>query len=239
MIQKIKNILITRQPNQSVDFINELSKHGFYPFLLPMVKIIPLDYSLSLNDYDFIIFTSTNAVKYFSNNLKKIKFKNIIAIGEKTASLLKQYDILPNIIPDEFSAEGLIKVLDNLDIKNNSFLIPTTPTRSELLEKYLKQREALVEIRYVYKTVGENYPEGYIENFIINNKIDTITFASPSAAKSFLQQVKNTNFNLLTIISIGKTTATFLEQNGIKSYYPEKYTVKGMVKLISSLSKNK
>ncbi|KAA0259500.1 uroporphyrinogen-III synthase [Deferribacter autotrophicus] len=238
MKQRIKNVLITRQPNQSVEFINELSKSGFHPFLLPMIKTIPLDYSVSSNNYDFIVFTSTNAVTYFANNLKKIKFKNIIAVGEKTASLLKQFDIIPNIIPDEFSAEGLIKVLDNMDIKNNFFLIPTTPARSDLLENYLKQRKALVEICYIYKTVEENYPEGYIDNFVINNNIDTVTFASPSAARSFLKQAKNINLNLLTIISIGKTTAKFLEKEGIKSYYPEKYTVKEMVKLISSLSKN-
>ena len=75
------------------------------------------------------------------------------------------------------------------------------------------------------------YPEGYVDNFISENKIDTVTFCSPSPAKSFLRQF-NGDKSLLDIVSIGTTTAHFLDKQGIVSRYPENFTVESMVEII-------
>ena len=65
----------------------------------------------------------------------------------------------------------------------------------------------------------------------ILKKIDTVTFCSPSAAKSFLRQF-NGDKSLLDIVSIGTTTALFLDKQGVISRYPENFTVESMVEII-------
>ena len=64
-----------------------------------------------------------------------------------------------------------------------------------------------------------------------DNKIDIVTFCSPRAAKSYLKHY-NGDKTLLDIVSIGTTTALFLDKQGITSRYPDNFTVEAMVEII-------
>jgi len=232
----MKNILITRQVEQSVDFVNLLSKNLFYSFLLPMIETIGVDFITKKQVYDYIIFTSTNAVKFF---FLKSKSKGIryIAVGSTTAKYLENLGINAFTPKGEFSAEGLIEYFKDIDIKDANILIPTPEKHSDLLKNFLISNGALVETVVVYKTDEIKYPSGYLNNFLIENNIDTVTFASPSAAKSFFSNAEiNKDIYNLNYISIGKTTYNFLKEHfNIQSQYPNKYTAEGIVELLKEL----
>lgn len=235
-----RNILITRQPEQSVDFVNLLSRNLFYPFLLPMIETSGLNFNVRKKVYDFIIFSSINAVKYFmdKSDARAIKY---IAVGSKTAEFLKNYGIDAIVPQGEFSADGLIDYFKNIDVKDKNILIPVPETHSDKFKNYLITNGALVETVVIYKTSKIKYEEGYVKNFIAENKIDTVVFASPSAAESFFMNFHEDSFiNKLNFISIGKTTYNFLKNSlNIDSYYPEEYTIYGVVLLLQELRRTK
>jgi len=120
------NILITRPIEQSISFLNKLSKNKFHPFLLPLIEILPVEFHLKEYNFDYIIFTSQNTCKYFINTLKNFNLKRtqIIAIGTKTANFLRAKEIEVNLIPNEFSSEGLRHLFIEHNIKNKRILIP-------------------------------------------------------------------------------------------------------------------
>ncbi len=227
----MKNVLITRQAEQSVEFINLLSKNGFYPFILSLIQTLPVEFETEYNKYDFIVFPSVNAVKYFFQNKNKICFNHIVSVGSKTAEYLKNLGFTSDYVPDKFSAEGLAKLFENVKIKHKTFLLPGPEKRKDEFYKFLLSKNCYAEIITVYKTLSVKYETGYIEKFIDENKVDIVTFASPSAAKSFFYQIRDIKREL-KFVSIGTTTYNYLKTLGIDSIYPNEFTAAGMVELI-------
>ncbi len=234
---KIHNVLITRQPEQSVEFINLLSANGYFPFLLPMIKTVGLDYKIKNKAFDYLVFSSANSVKYFLKDMKNINYGQLIAVGEKTAKFANKYGLKADITPRTFSGEGLIEYFRDKEIHGMKFLIPGPKKSTETFKTFLISRNAVVESPAVYETIPVDYDDGFVDNFLIDNKIDCVTFASPSAAEAFLRNL-NSDMKIKYIISIGKTTYEYLKSFGINSKYPAKYTVESIVSLINEINKS-
>lgn len=227
-----KRVLITRQFEQSGSFVNGLSAKGHYPFLLPMIETVQLCPVIESGEYEIILFTSANAVKYFAPYHKNIHGKVYIALGKQTAHAMEVFlGISRAITPTVYDLNNAMQLIYSIPLQNARILSPGAEKRLELPVEQLNDMGAELITPAVYETTFAEYPKGYIDSFIIDNKIDTITFCSPSAAKSFLKQF-NGDKSLLDIVSIGTTTALFLDKQGIKSRYPEKFTVESMVEII-------
>lgn len=235
----MKNVLITRQPEQSIELINLLSKKGFSPYIIPMIETTPVNFELESNMYDYVIFTSPNGVKYFLGYIKKIVAKKYVAVGSKTAEILHSHGItdIEIDIPDIFSQEGLVDYFRKNIIDGKHILLPSPEKSSGKLQNFLKSGGAIIEKPVIYKTDKLKYEKGEVFEFLKDFDIDTIIFASPSAAEAFFNNVdKNQLSDQMFYISIGKTTHEFLHSCfGIKSYYPEEYTVNGMIDLLNNL----
>lgn len=233
----MQNILITRQPDQAVDFVNLLSINDCKPFILPMIETIPVPHKIKTSNYDYIVFTSMNAVRYFIKYYGKYTFKKVIAIGEKTSLYLKQFNIKADIIPKIFSAKGIIEILEHQLLNSKTFFIPGPRSRSELLSNFLIEQGAMVDEPIIYETKPVLYKKNEIELFLKKNMIDIITFASPSAAEAFLSQIEIIPDNI-KFVSIGTTTFDYLQERGINSIFPNDFTVEGMVEIISKKYKD-
>lgn len=227
-----KRVLITRQFEQSGSFVNALSAKGHYPFLLPMIETVQLCPMIEAGEYEIIFFTSANAVKYFAPYSSNIHGKAYIALGEKTAHAMEVFlGISSNITPTVYDLNHAMQIIYSIPLQNARILSPGAEKRLELPVEQLNAMGAELLTPAVYETTFAEYPAGYVDKFIIDNKIDTITFCSPSAAKSFLKQF-NGDKSLLDIVSIGTTTALFLDEKGISSRYPDNFTVESMVEII-------
>ena len=227
-----KHVLVTRQFEQSGSFINGLSNKGHYPFLLPMIETVQLCPKIDEGDYEVIFFTSANAVKYFAPYHHIAHGKAYIALGEKTAQAMEIFlGVSSHITPTVYNLENALKMMQSINLQGGRILSPGAEKRLEISEDIIKSMGAELLTPAVYETSFAVYPDEYVDNFIISNKIDTVTFCSPSAAKSFLKQY-NGDKTLLDIVSIGTTTALFLDEMGVKSRYPEKFTVDAMVEII-------
>lgn len=225
-------VLVTRQFEQSGTFINGLSQKGYYPFILPMIETVQLCPYIAEDSYDVILFTSANAVKYFAPYKNLALGKAYIAVGPKTAEAMEVFlGISSHITPVVFDMEHALEIIYKLNLRGAKILSPGAVKRMELPVDDLESRGAKVFTPAVYETYFAEYPKDYIDDFIAVNKINVITFCSPSAVKSFVKQFKGSYSNL-DIISIGETTYKELKKYNIENRYPENYTVEGMIDII-------
>src|ERR1051325_10573060 len=102
----MKRILITRPRLHAEEFANKLHEAGFEPIYFPVIEIKPVEKNLALeralsklNCYEWIVFTSANAVEVVFNHYascikeekREVKFATI---GPKTAEALQARGIV-------------------------------------------------------------------------------------------------------------------------------------------------
>ena len=117
-----KRILITRTRHQASDLALQLEAAGAETILIPTIELAPpasfcaLDAALaSLRSFDWIIFTSANAVQSFDTRAKSLAImpspKKIAAIGPATAKAVQQIGFTVDLVPPQFIAESLAEAL--------------------------------------------------------------------------------------------------------------------------------
>ena len=119
----------------------------------------------------------------------KIDFTNIkvVAVGNKTSAVCRDYKIPVHIIPDKFSAEGVIEKLSKFDLKDKFVFIPRSAIGREELPRGLKDLGANIESVPIYN-VSLPTKEVITENLEVlkKSKPDLFIFTSPSTfVKSF------------------------------------------------------
>ena len=249
-----KKILVTRAAKQSSQIVEHLSDLGAQVIEFPTIEIAEpkswtnVDRAIkNFNKYNFVVFTSVNGVKSFFtrvglNNFDSriFKDKTIIAIGEKTASELNNYGLNADLIPIDYTAEGILSIIDKRKIKNKRFLIPRAKIARDLLPKKLKEYGAFVDTVACYENVIPNIKKKdikSIENLIKNEGLDFITFTSSSTVNNFFKIIDSRikNINKIKIASIGPITDDTVQKNGFESkIVAKKYTVEGLIKALES-----
>src|SRR5207302_5338792 len=116
-----KRVLVTRAREQASALSDLLIARGAEPVEFPLIKIAPLpdtsglDRALTdLGDYDWIVFTSANAVPIVAGRLEALGADSrrfggvrIAAIGPATAEALRRHLALrPDFVPSEAVAEA-------------------------------------------------------------------------------------------------------------------------------------
>ena len=145
---KDKTIVLTRSLEQSKESAEALAKLGANVVVFPTLEIVPpTDWNQfdeivkNSNDIDYIIFTSTHAVRMFFRRCTEINVMinynriKVVAVGNKTAIVCSKFGIPVHIIPDEFSASGVIQKLSNYELKNKLVFIPRSAIGREELPK--------------------------------------------------------------------------------------------------------
>ncbi|AGF48921.1 uroporphyrinogen-III synthase [Candidatus Kinetoplastidibacterium galati] len=163
-----KKVFILTRPNSNKILSDRLSDIGFESLSLPSLKIVSLDLqNVPLPEiYDFIFFSSSNAVKFYLIQLNKIygPIKTwptktvIVTVGSATADSFRScnfinMDLLTILSPDSSAAqldsESLWKVLRNQSLYGKRFLfVRGTTGRDWLINKVSKYCE--VDICSVY-----------------------------------------------------------------------------------------
>ncbi|MFZ5946691.1 MAG: uroporphyrinogen-III synthase [Stygiobacter sp.] len=214
------NIFITKSKEEITANFLSLENYCNKIFYMPTIKIKSLISDEIYNElknkfekFDYIIFTSKNSVEVFADFLtqeKKITTnKIIVAIGDATSKKCAELNLSIDIIPDNFSAEGLITYFSKINVKGKYFLIPTSKLATNELKNALEKFGAVVDSINIYDVV----PNYEIKNIISETELNTIdiyAFTSPSSFKYFLTVFEIDDidkfFNKKIICAIGKTT---------------------------------
>jgi uroporphyrinogen-III synthase len=220
-----KTILVTRPREQSRELVDEIQKRGGKAVVIPMIRILePESWNLcddaiaKLNEFDGIIFTSGNAVEKFLQRCelkgvfsRAFEGKEVYAVGERTAELLREYGIQVTFTPKEFSSAELQRWFKEERARGKRFIFPKGNLSKEDMPHYLRSLRATVDEVDVYK----NYPPTQqtleeLNSRFLNREFDVVTFASPSAIKRFHQAVVPDLFGMIhkhsKLAVIGPTT---------------------------------
>ncbi|WKZ70249.1 MAG: uroporphyrinogen-III synthase [Melioribacteraceae bacterium] len=245
---KNKVIVITRSEEQSDDSIKKFESLGAIVIPFPTIKIRPIEtfnmfdnYANQLDKFDYIIFTSENAVKYAVERLKEIRIDlpsslSVVCVGKKTASVCKELDIKVDIVPNDFSAKGLLNHFKEIDITNNNIFIPSSTIAPDELKVGLIELGAKVVKTPIYD-VGlpdENDIEES-KKMLQKETPDLFIFTSPSTYNNFLKilQIEDAQnyFADYLIAAIGPTTKEAIEISGVKiDIIPKNFTMNDLIK---------
>ncbi|MBI1870381.1 MAG: uroporphyrinogen-III C-methyltransferase [Chlamydiae bacterium] len=247
-----KRILVTRSREQASTLVNTLEKLGADPIEFPVLQVVPpenwapIDQAIfHLAKFNWIVFTSVNAVNIFLERLKlhlkdirDLKGIKIAAMGDVTREALEKYSISVDLTPREFVSEALLESFKELgNLKSQNFLLPRAEGARILLSEGLKKEGAWVTDIILYKTVYPPIHEGSsFLHEIFNSKMDWVTFTSSSTVKNFVESLGN-HFeslkNHFKVASIGPITSATARGLGLKVDIEAKvHTIEGLVEAL-------
>ena len=218
-----KRIVVTRAQHQSRKFGEALADSGAQPVFLPSIDIEPiipnnrLRRAISkISSYDSIIFTSTNAVAIFFAHLRgsrkdarALAGKTIIAIGEATSARLALFGIETDLVPEKFTSEGIISLLDKLEITSKRFLLPRARDARDIIVSYIRGKGGICDVIPTYRATAPLHVEP------LPGDLDVFTFTSSSTVKNFIALYGKEVLEKKVIASIGPVTTETLVSSGI------------------------
>ena len=138
--------------------------------------------------YTHILFTSKSAVHAFFRHFSQFGYKKqhlqgkeVISVGQQTAKVLRSYGIAQPLISSIETAEGMIELLNHLQLENAYMFWPHSAISRTVISQFLIQRKVRFKECVVYDTVI-NKPLKPIDL----NSIDEIYFTSPSTVDAFI-----------------------------------------------------
>ncbi|WP_297980159.1 uroporphyrinogen-III synthase [uncultured Methanobrevibacter sp.] len=249
----MRKIAITRPQERSKAAQRFIEEYGGEAIIVPTLELRLLNTETlkqlikRAGELDWLIFTSVSSIdsifKFYPNFLDLLnKDCKIATIGKKTAELAIKKGIRVDIIPQDYTAEGLVEEFKRIDLNNKIVGVPRTFSARDVLPKCLDEMGAEVILAESYKSL---IPEdtSRIENLIeciIDENIDAITFTSPLTVSNLFKvagKEKETKLaeklsDSTLSVAIGPITGNVLEEYNVKHIYPEKYTVKDMIDLM-------
>ncbi|MCX7679008.1 MAG: uroporphyrinogen-III C-methyltransferase [Spirochaetes bacterium] len=236
-----KKVVVTRTREQASELSQKLTNLGAEVIEFPTIKIKPrenmdIHNAIShLSSFDWIVFTSQNAVNIFFNHLKKHNLDarafhsaRIAAIGNATASSLEAHGIRCDLVPEKFIAEALVEALESQAIRGEKILLPCAAEARDVLYDGLQKAGAYVTRVFLYDTV---LPDDLDEDVISAAKLaDVITFASSTTVKNFFALIPDTK---AIFACIGPITAQTVRDHGKNpEIIAETHTIDGLVSAI-------
>jgi uroporphyrinogen III methyltransferase/synthase len=242
-----KKIVVTRPEEQAQGLARMLSELGAWVQLFPTIKVIPprswggIDKAITgLSRYDWVLFTSVNGVEFFFQRLSSAKKDarhlsgiQIGVIGPATGDALKQAGLIPDLLPEKYSAEGIVEALEELKIAGKRFLLPRPALARDFLPKKITSLGATVDVVEAYQTVLPEYDDDRLEGFVQEGPFDMITFTSPSTVDNLLHLLKGKlaeeGISAAKIACIGPITAQRAAEKGLDvTIVPDSYTIEGL-----------
>lgn len=237
---KNRNIVVTRDQYQTQILKKKIEDLGGKVIAFPVIKIEGAsDWEQcdtvfdEMRNLDWIVFTSSNSVRFFMGRAKYVGIDHIqakiAAVGTKTAEEIEKYDLKAALIPEDFSAEGLLNEYKKLDLKGKRMLIPASNLAKEHLPNGLAAMGAEVRKCVVYNTMPNTNLDGTeMRTMIETSSVDCLTFFSPSAFHFFLDIVGRDIIKVLikkkiAIAAIGPVTSKAIKKEGLDpNILPEK-----------------
>ncbi|MCA0986242.1 uroporphyrinogen-III synthase [Guptibacillus algicola] len=232
-----KRVLVTRARGQAATFSRLVEKRGGVSVEIPLIAFKPRLHALNtidISQYEWVVFTSSNGVRYFFQEASLPRNIKVAAVGSKTAKALKQHHVTIDLLPEDYTAEGLISALSQSVEAGESVLLPRGNLSRKVLPKQLMKLGLTVKDLTIYDTVIPYDSEKELTDLITNKKIDVITFTSSSTVHHFVELLKvndlKESLKGITIAVIGPITDNTLQSYGLKAdVVPKEYTIEGLL----------
>lgn len=231
-----KKIVVTRTREQAGALSSQLSRLGADVLELPTIRIVPptdrKDFAAAVVDsphYNWLIFSSPNGVKKFFEaffavyeDIRELGGARIAAVGPGTATELKKYGLMVDVMPKKAVAEELIAEFDRKaddfgGVANVTMLWVHSEKGRDVIYKELMKRQAIVDECIAYNTVPETQDTMGAQARLQQEGADVITFTSSSTVQHFMA-LNIPLPNGCKVASIGPVTSATLREYGIEPH---------------------
>ncbi len=243
-----KRVLVTRARSQASSLVKQLEALGAEVLEYPTIEIVPvldpgpLDTALrNISNYDWIMLTSSNAVRGVAERMKAIGIDSRALShlkfgvnGPSTARALTGIGINADAIPDEYLASAMVELLKSKKISPENVLFPRSDIGRETLANGLRELGSNVDEVVAYSTkmpgdTGELAREAYEEG------IDYTTFTSSSTVRNLVGLLGGSPdlINSSQTVIIGPITAETAKELKVNNdIQAEEQSIAGIVKAI-------
>ncbi len=241
-----KRIVVTRAAEQSGLMFGRLRELGAEPLEMPLIKFSRLATSENsqeilnqLSQFDWIIFTSVNAIRIFFDLLSdptQLDGVKIACVGRKSAEVMAACCRPADFVPERYTSDTLAAQIE-LTAGERVLLPGPRVTRPRFLES-LRAQNATVTQWALYETIPVEIGADRIAE--LRAGIDAVTFASPSVVDSFCRQLIDYREILQSsvVACIGTTTSRRARELGVRvDIVPEEFTIPSLVESLARYSK--
>ncbi len=232
-----RTIVFTSHPKSDEPF--KLVEHlGGEVACFPLIQIIEFlrqdeAFIARLSYYEWLIFTSQNAVEMFNKKLirhgilvSELSLK-VAAVGTKTASALEAIGLQVSFIPTIYSADTFSKEFPtHLNDSDRCLFL-----KGSLAKDTIRNGIEHVDEWTVYETTPNVKNAGELAEYLKSNPRVCITFASPSAVHNFATSVySQVHLTTVKFAAIGHITAKCLSDHGLPVHIQAKsYTYLALI----------
>jgi uroporphyrinogen III methyltransferase/synthase len=245
-----KTVLVTRAEGQSPAFRELLRAQGARVVEMPALVIQPpsswdpLDTAIAnLQQFNWLLLTSANGVQAFFERLQRqgrdsraLHSLQVAVVGSKTAAVLAQYGIRPDLMPSAFVAEALLPIWPE-PVQGQRILFPRVESggREELVQG-LRQRGAEVVEVAAYQSTCPAAADPQVLEALKTRQVDILTFASSKTVQHFAHLLRQAGLGPevwdppVQIAAIGpKTAETCRQILGRVDVVAQEYTLEGLL----------
>lgn len=235
-----KPVVVTRDEPDDGPLASGLRNLGLRVLTWPVLRISPpasvepLERALATaSDFDWITFASQHAVAAVTARLRSAPPRaRIAAVGKRTAETLQDKGWHVDIVPEEATAEGLVKALAPEIAPGAKVLFPASSRALPTLAAGLRKLGADVLEVEAYQAEAAPLDVDDCRALIDEEAIGAVTFTSPSAVEELDHALGDMHFNRLlsrsAIVALGPTTGRALIERGHQPVLAEPQTLQGL-----------
>ncbi|RME81154.1 MAG: uroporphyrinogen-III synthase [Caldilineae bacterium] len=231
-----RRVVVTRSREQAPELAQKLVALGAIPLIAPAIRFVPLpneelDRALAdLAGYDWLVFTSANAVAFFFRRVQElgvaVRGPRIAASGTATAARLAELGVSPDFVPAEFIGEALVAGLALQ--AGMKVLLPRARRGRPEIAALMREQGAAVDDIALYDTLPAVWDDTV--RLELEKGFDAISFTSPSSVRNFLGLSEDSpairrHLQRAVIACIGPITVRAAEDAGLSvAVVPSRYT---------------
>jgi uroporphyrinogen-III synthase len=232
----MNRVVVTRAAHQAEELAAPLRANGFRVLLAPMIGITPpadpeplLRAAEDCNTYDWIVFTSANAVNAFATAGAKLTVP-VATVGAATQKAAEQQGWRVALTPESYVAESLIEAFAKYDLVSRRILIPAAAATRDVVPGALRMRGAHVDVVEAYRNAAPDEAAVRAREIFREPYPDWVTFASASAVENLVAILGPEALSRVRIASIGPITSQAIRKHGLTvAVEPDEHTIPGLI----------
>jgi uroporphyrinogen-III synthase len=138
-----------------------------------------------LQEYTHVILTSRTAASSYLQYASDPQNKTYLSVGRATTQLLEEHGINVHYTANPQTAEGIIEILEQLDLKKNHLFFPKSSSARAVIAEYCLKTQIKLTTLDLYDTKPSEVPLPDLTLF------DQIVFTSPSIVHAFFAKTNN------------------------------------------------
>jgi uroporphyrinogen-III synthase len=235
-------VAVTRPAADAEELAGLLREAGAVPVIVPLTRVVPpasdaqlRDSLARLSEYDWVVFTSINAVRAVTamGSWQGVRAR-IAAVGSATAAAVHALTGREaDVIPADFTASALAgALLANGSFRGTRVLWPRAELSRDELRQALEDAGAVVDHPVAYRTVPDRSGAAALAAMARLGELDAITFTAPSAVDSFADASPGSVRCAIAVI--GPATAAAARARGLRVHVePEQHIIPALVRALA------